>query len=147
MGNSLVVLRGFFFHRITPGKTARRSKVPTCAPENGPDFRTNPRSMERYERFGMADRVIAVGFWINAVLMVIKLLAGYFGHSEAVFADGMESAADFVAILASIIALKIGRRPFDHDHPMGTARRRASPPSWYRWSSSPPAAASSTRRS
>jgi cation diffusion facilitator family transporter len=75
--------------------------------------------MERYERFGMADKVIAVGFWINAVLMVVKLLAGYFGRSEAVFADGMESAADFVAILASIIALKIGRKPFDDDHPYG----------------------------
>jgi cation diffusion facilitator family transporter len=75
--------------------------------------------MDRYERFGMADRVIAAGFWINAILMVVKLLAGYFGHSEAVFADGMESAADFVAILASIIALKIGRKPFDDDHPYG----------------------------
>jgi cation diffusion facilitator family transporter len=75
--------------------------------------------MDRYERFGMADRVIAIGFWINAVLMVMKLLAGHFGRSEAVFADGLESAADFVAILASIIALKIGRRPFDNDHPYG----------------------------
>ncbi|MFZ4439226.1 MAG: cation diffusion facilitator family transporter [Syntrophales bacterium] len=75
--------------------------------------------MERYERFGMADRVIATGFWINAVLMVMKLLSGHFGHSEAVFADGLESAADFVAILASIIALKIGRKPFDDDHPYG----------------------------
>ena len=93
--------------------------MPTQPPESGPDFRTNPRSMDRYERFGMDDRVIAIGFWINAVLMVMKLLAGHFGHSEAVFADGMESAADFVAILASIIALKIGRKPFDHDHPYG----------------------------
>jgi cation diffusion facilitator family transporter len=75
--------------------------------------------MDRYERFGMADRVIAIGFWINAVLMVTKLLAGHFGNSEAVFADGLESAADFVAIVASIIALKIGRKPFDDDHPYG----------------------------
>jgi cation diffusion facilitator family transporter len=75
--------------------------------------------MDRYERFGMADRVIAIGFWINAVLMVVKLLGGHFGNSEAVFADGLESACDFVAILASIIALKIGRKPFDDDHPYG----------------------------
>ena len=67
----------------------------------------------------MADRVIAIGFWINAILMVMKLLAGHFGHSEAVFADGMESACDFVAILASMVALKIGRKPFDDDHPYG----------------------------
>jgi cation diffusion facilitator family transporter len=90
-----------------------------CPPEGGPDFRANPKSMDRYERFGMADKVIAIGFWINAILMVMKLLAGHFGNSEAVFADGMESAADFVAILASMIALKIGRKPLDDDHPYG----------------------------
>jgi cation diffusion facilitator family transporter len=78
--------------------------------------------MERNKRFGMADRIIAIGFWINAGLMVIKLLAGHFGHSEAVFADGMESACDFVAILATIVALKIGRQPFDDDHPFGHGR-------------------------
>jgi len=75
--------------------------------------------MERYERFGQADRVIAVGFWVNAVLMVMKLSAGHYGHSEAVFADGVESACDFIAILFTMIALRIGRRPFDSKHPYG----------------------------
>lgn len=75
--------------------------------------------MERDERFGRADRVIAVGFWINAFLMIMKLLAGHFGRSEAVFADGLESACDFIAILATMLALKIGRQPFDDNHPYG----------------------------
>jgi cation diffusion facilitator family transporter len=75
--------------------------------------------LNRGERFGMADRVIAFGFWMNAILMAVKLLAGHFGNSEAVFADGLESACDFVAILASIVALKIGRKPCDDDHPYG----------------------------
>jgi len=75
--------------------------------------------MDREKRFGMADRIIAVGFWINALLMIVKLTAGYFGRSEAVFADGMESACDFVAILATIVALKIGRKPYDDRHPYG----------------------------
>jgi len=75
--------------------------------------------MDRNERFGQADRVITIGFWVNALLMVAKLSAGYFGHSEAVFADGVESACDFVAILATLIALRIGRRPFDTDHRYG----------------------------
>lgn len=77
------------------------------------------RPMERHERFTHATRVIQIGFWINAVLMTMKLLAGYFGRSEAVFADGMESAADFIAILSSLIALRIGSRPFDKQHPYG----------------------------
>jgi len=75
--------------------------------------------MDRNERFGQADRIIAIGFWVNAFLMVMKLAAGYFGGSEAVFADGVESACDFIAILSTIIALKIGRKPFDDRHPYG----------------------------
>jgi cation diffusion facilitator family transporter len=75
--------------------------------------------MQRGERFGQADRVIRIGFWINAVLMVMKLAAGHFGGSEAVVADGVESACDFVALLSIMVALRIGRQPFDSNHPYG----------------------------
>jgi cation diffusion facilitator family transporter len=67
--------------------------------------------MDRKERFGRAESAIAIGFWFNAILMTVKLLAGHFGHSEAVFADGVESAA--------MIALRIGRKPLDEAHPYG----------------------------
>jgi cation diffusion facilitator family transporter len=76
-------------------------------------------SIDRSVRFGISDQAIAIGFWINACLMVMKLLAGYFGHSEAVFADGLESACDFAAMLSVMIALKIGCKPFDQEHPYG----------------------------
>jgi cation diffusion facilitator family transporter len=76
-------------------------------------------NVDRNERFNSASRVVQIGFWTNAGLMIMKLLAGYFGRSEAVFADGMESAADFIAILSSMIALRIGRKPFDEAHPYG----------------------------
>lgn len=75
--------------------------------------------MLREDRFSRAERVIKTGFWLNALLMVVKLLAGYFGRSEAVFADGLESACDFVALLSTILALRIGRKPFDAKHPYG----------------------------
>ncbi|OGU09832.1 MAG: cation transporter [Geobacteraceae bacterium GWC2_58_44] len=75
--------------------------------------------MLRDERFKMADRVIRVGFWMNALLMIMKLAAGHYGHSEAVFADGIESGCDFIAIGMTIVALKVGRKPFDEDHPYG----------------------------
>ncbi|MBJ6723566.1 cation diffusion facilitator family transporter [Geomesophilobacter sediminis] len=75
--------------------------------------------MLRHERFNRADRVIRIGFWMNAFLMVIKLAAGHFGHSEAVFADGVESACDLVVMAATIVALKVGRKPFDEEHPYG----------------------------
>lgn len=75
--------------------------------------------MLREERFDTADRIIAVGFWVNAGLMAMKLLAGHFGKSDAVFADGLESACDFIAILSTMIALRVGRQPFDPKHPYG----------------------------
>jgi len=78
--------------------------------------------MQRTERFDSADRIIAVGFWVNAVLMVFKLAAGYWGRSDAVFADGIESACDFVAIFTAMVALKLSRQPFDANHPYGHGR-------------------------
>lgn len=75
--------------------------------------------MLRVERFNKAERVIRIGFWMNAVLMIMKLSVGHFGHSEAVFADGVESACDFIAIGMTLFALKVGRKPFDEDHPYG----------------------------
>ena len=78
--------------------------------------------MQRNERFDSADRIIKIGFWVNAVLMVMKMSAGYWGRSEAVFADGIESACDFIAIFATMVALKLGRQPFDANHPYGHGR-------------------------
>lgn len=78
--------------------------------------------MKRTERFADAERVIKVGFWLNSILMIIKLAGGYFGDSEAVFADGIESACDFVAIAATLVALRVGRRPLDGTHPYGHGR-------------------------
>ena len=68
--------------------------------------------MQRNERFDRADRIIKIGFWINAVLMIFKLAAGHWGRSDAVFADGIESACDFVAIFSTMVALRLGRKPF-----------------------------------
>jgi len=78
--------------------------------------------MQRNERFDSADRIIKIGFWVNAILMVFKLSAGYWGRSDAVFADGIESACDFVAIFSTMMALKLGRQPFDANHPYGHGR-------------------------
>lgn len=75
--------------------------------------------MNRDERFDRAELVIWVGFWVNAFLMVMKLAAGWFGKSEAVFADGLESMCDFFAITTAMIALRMGRKRFDQDHPYG----------------------------
>ncbi|MDR3581085.1 MAG: cation diffusion facilitator family transporter [Oryzomonas sp.] len=78
--------------------------------------------MQRDERFDRAESVIRIGFWVNAVLMVFKLSAGYWGRSDAVFADGIEGACDFIALFATMVALKLSRKPFDEKHPYGHGR-------------------------
>jgi len=75
--------------------------------------------MDRGTRFNLTGRAIAMSFWVNAILMVVKFSAGYWGNSKAVLADGVESAADFVVILANALAIRIGRQPFDRVHPYG----------------------------
>jgi cation diffusion facilitator family transporter len=78
--------------------------------------------MLREERFDRAHGVILTGFWVTAFLMVMKLSAGYYGGSRAVFADGVESACDFVALATTMAALRVGRKPFDAKHPYGHGR-------------------------
>lgn len=78
--------------------------------------------MQRDERFDTADRIIRVGLWVNSLLMLYKLGAGYWGHSAAVFADGMESACDSVTLVLTLLALKVGRKPYDEQHPYGHGR-------------------------
>jgi len=75
--------------------------------------------MQREFRFTVANRIVRIGFLANAALMVFKLLAGHFGRSAAVFADGIESACDFIAIFSTMVALNIGKKPYDSDHPYG----------------------------
>ncbi len=74
---------------------------------------------ERDSRFDRAELVIWVGFWANTFLMIMKLAAGWYGKSEAVFADGMESMCDFFAIGTALVALRMGRKRYDREHPYG----------------------------
>lgn len=64
-------------------------------------------------------KVTMVGFWINACLVVLKLFFGYWGHSDALVADGYHSLSDFVTDLLVIIFVGIAYRRADHDHPYG----------------------------
>jgi cation diffusion facilitator family transporter len=76
-------------------------------------------SNSRKRIFSIAGRAITVSLWATMILMIVKLLAGHFGHSDAVFADGLESATDLLATAAGMAALKIGSKPLDSDHPYG----------------------------
>jgi len=70
----------------------------------------------------LADRGIRssqVGIFANLILAVIKCLAGVWGQSFALIADGVESAADVLSGLVVYFGLKISVRPPDANHPYG----------------------------
>lgn len=63
--------------------------------------------------------VTLVGFWVNAVLVVLKLFFGYWGHSDALVADGYHSISDFITDLIVIIFAGQAYKKADKDHPYG----------------------------
>lgn len=63
--------------------------------------------------------VTMVGFWINAALMVIKLFFGYWGHSDALVADGYHSMSDFLTDFMVLFFVGIAYKKADRDHPYG----------------------------
>lgn len=60
-----------------------------------------------------------VGLFTNALLVVIKLIAGIVGHANALVADAVESSADIFSSLIVWMGLSIAARPADEDHPYG----------------------------
>lgn len=63
--------------------------------------------------------VSIVGIGVNLFLLVIKLLIGLMSKSQAMIADGLNSAGDIFASLMSYIGSKISAKPSDKEHPYG----------------------------
>src|SRR6516162_11322078 len=64
-------------------------------------------------------RSTLVGIFVNLCLALTKCTAGFFGHSFALIADGLESAADVLTGLVVYLGLKIAIRPPDKNLPYG----------------------------
>lgn len=67
----------------------------------------------------VARHVTWVGFWINALLGVTKVLAGIFGRSSAMIADGVHSFSDFISDIIVIIFVGISRRKANEHYQYG----------------------------
>ncbi len=55
----------------------------------------------------------------NIFLLIIKLIVGLYSHSQAMIADGLNSAGDVFASLMTFIGNKISSQPIDKEHPYG----------------------------
>ena len=70
----------------------------------------------------IGQRVAVTGMIVSGALAVIKIAAGEFGHSTAVVADGLESAADVIASGFVLFGLTLAAKPADDNHPYGHGR-------------------------
>ena len=59
------------------------------------------------------------GAIVNTVLSAVKILAGVFGHSYALIADGIESSLDIASSLVIWGGLRYAAKEPDRDHPYG----------------------------
>jgi cation diffusion facilitator family transporter len=61
----------------------------------------------------------AIGLLVNIVMAIIKFVAGWLGHSQALIADAVESMTDIGGSLIVLGGLRIAERPPDQTHPYG----------------------------
>lgn len=71
------------------------------------------------ENYNKVKKASFIGIVLNLFLLLIKLLVGFISNSQAMIADGLNSAGDIFASLMSYIATKISSKPNDKDHPYG----------------------------
>lgn len=74
------------------------------------------------ERFAAAQRSTWVSIVINLLLTVLQIVAGYFGRSQSLMADGLHSLSDLLSDVLVLYANRQGSRHADANHPYGHAR-------------------------
>jgi cation diffusion facilitator family transporter len=74
---------------------------------------------EPTERAKEAVRITWIGFFVNMILSIGKVLVGIFGKSAAMTADGIHSLSDFLTDLIVIIFIRISSKDKDEDHQYG----------------------------
>ncbi len=70
-------------------------------------------------------RLVLRGVALNAVLAVVKITGGVFGHTYALIADGAESLMDILSSLLVWAGFRVAARPPDADHPYGHGKAEA----------------------
>ena len=63
-----------------------------------------------------------VGLFVNLVLVVIKLVAGFIAGSVSILADAMNSLGDSASAILTIGGFYIANKPPDREHPYGHQR-------------------------
>lgn len=70
----------------------------------------------------VANKVSFVTIIGNILLSVMKLIAGFIGHSNAMISDAIHSASDVFSTFVVIIGIKLASKKADKEHPYGHER-------------------------
>ena len=81
-----------------------------------------PKPLGDEEATAAAVRITAVGAVVNLLLSGAKGGAGVACGSSALVADAVHSLSDLASDAATIIAVRLARKPADDDHPYGHGR-------------------------
>ena len=77
---------------------------------------------ENPARYAAAQKSTWISVIINLLLSVMQVLAGFFGKSQSLMADGLHSLADLISDVLVLFANRHGNRHADAEHPYGHAR-------------------------
>lgn len=64
-------------------------------------------------------KVTLIGSAVNAVLIVLKFIAGFLGRSSAMVADAVHSLSDFISDVIVLVFVNIAGKPKDKGHDYG----------------------------
>lgn len=75
-------------------------------------YSSNTREKEIY-------KITLMGSVVNALLLVLKFVAGFVGNSAAMIADAIHSLSDFVTDIIVLVFVRISNKPEDKEHDYG----------------------------
>lgn len=71
------------------------------------------------DRFKLTKKIAIMGIISNIMLLIIKLTVGFISKSQAMIADGFNSAGDVFASVMTYVGNRIASKPEDKHHPYG----------------------------
>ena len=72
-----------------------------------------------FVRSKVARKVTFLGFFVNILLTIFKLMAGIIGKSSAMVADAIHSLSDFLTDIVVLVGFKLTSKPEDECHNYG----------------------------
>ncbi|MBZ4646050.1 MAG: hypothetical protein PWR27_2447 [Petroclostridium sp.] len=71
------------------------------------------------DRYQLTKKIAILGIAANILLLILKLIVGFISRSQAMIADGFNSAGDVFASAMTYAGNKIASQPEDDNHPYG----------------------------